>query len=104
MNRRDFLKFGGAASATLLLLATPAGSMLGPKEAQAKGVRYHGTADGKIYKSADGKSWEQMVNFGPDYTVTRVVADVRGNVSARLAYAGLPIYLHLQPDGKTWRT
>lgn len=103
MNRRDFLKLSGAASIALLLQAGPAGKLLGaPTQAEAKGVLYRGTPHGKIYRSPDGKKWEQMVNFGPDYSIDRVDKDLRGQVFARLRYSGRAFEIRLLDDGKTW--
>lgn len=104
MNRRDFLKLGGAVSAVLLFQASPLGRSINiPSSTQAKGQTYRGTADGKIYVlAADGKTWQLLTNFGPEYSVTRVDRDLLGNVFARLVFARRQFELTLAKDGRSW--
>ena len=97
MNRRDFLKLGGAVSVAVLFKLPGQ-----PTHVEAKGMQYRGTADGKIYKSSDRKNWELLTDFGPGYSVARVDADLHGQVFARLRCSGRAIELNLLKDGKTW--
>ena len=105
MNRRDFLKLSGAVSVALLFQISPLGrSMNVLPSAQAKGETYRGTPDGKIYVlAADGKTWQLLTNFGPEYSIIRMGRDLGGQVYARLSFAGRRFDLNLLEDGKSWR-
>ena len=107
MNRRDFLKLGGATSLALLLQATPLAKALGfsHQRAAAAGILFRGTTDGKIYTSADnGKTWDLMVNFGSAYSIRRIARDSSGQVIATLRYARRAFELALSENGKSWQT
>lgn len=105
MNRRDVLKLGGAATLALLLQASPLSRVFRfPSEAQARGLRYRGTPDGRIYSTGDGKTWDFVVNFGTDYSIRKVSADLSGNVYAQLQYAGHNFNLVRSTNSTDWRT
>lgn len=99
MNRRSFLigiaqvSLAGllAAAAPRTILATPAGRML------------RGTGHGKLYESQDGgQTWQQIVNFGPQYTVLDLF-ERRGSFYARLGFDKYSFLLQ-SSDGLTWWT
>jgi hypothetical protein len=121
MDRRSFLKLSGLLAAALILQIHPDGKVSDGKIAQVsslemtgrnagektsttvKGKMYRGTEDGKIYSSDDqGKTWKMMVNFGPDYSITRVDMDRSQKVVARLQFANHGFKINLLEDGKTW--
>jgi hypothetical protein len=104
MNRREFLKLGAAFSLALALTVSPVGKILhAPAQASAKGVRYRGSQNGRIYTSADnGKTWTQMADFGSGYVVRGVARDLQGQIYARLQYQGRSFDIHLMQDGITW--
>ena len=105
MNRRDVLKLGGALSLALLLQVSPLGRALRfPSEASAKNLRYRGTLDGRILSTADGKNWEQVVNFGPDYVIQKVLPDASGNVYAQLQFSGRKFTLMRSMGNTDWHT
>ena len=106
MNRREFLKLGGAASLFLFLPLVRLESMLpANSEVQMDGLRYRGTPDGKIYVSKDrGKTWDLHTFLGPDYSVTDIFADRRGKLFVDVRFQGYTFYLTLSADRKTWRT
>jgi hypothetical protein len=103
MNRRDVLKLGGSFLVAIMLNASPLGKLYrSPTHADAKGVLYRGSRNGRIYSSTDGKTWTQIADFGSDYVVKGVARDVMGRVYARLQYQARSFDLYLLKDGKTW--
>jgi hypothetical protein len=106
MNRRDFLKLGGAASA---LLAFPLGPLVKGIDSLAvvelDGITYRGTPDGKVYTSADaGRTWKQLTDFGPKISVFSLTLIPRGRIYARLGFAGRAFGLTWSQADRTWRT
>jgi hypothetical protein len=106
MNRRDFLKLGGLFSTALLVQFNPLGKIASlPSEARAGGRLYRGTQDGRIFVSENaGKSWQLHTNFGLEFSVLGMTADVRDNIHALLEFSGHGFQLALSPNGKVWRT
>jgi hypothetical protein len=106
MNRREFLKLGGALSAMLVL---PLGS-LGKEVASLatialQGLTYRGTLDGKVYVSANGgKTWKLHTDFGPAFTIFSLTLVPRNRIYARIGFAGKSFGLVLSPAEHVWRT
>ncbi len=106
MNRREFLKLGGAVSAMLVF---PLGSILKEINSLAtvelNGTTYRGTEDGKVYTSSDGsRTWRLLTNFGPGITVFSLTAVPRNRIYARLGFAGKSFGLVFSPAERAWRT
>ena len=106
MNRRDFLKLGGAASAILVLpIGLIAKGMDSLATAELNGTIYRGTSDGKVLRSSDeGKNWSQVTDFGAGFNVFSLSAVQRDRIYARLGYAGKDFGLVYSPAEHTWRT
>jgi len=106
MNRRDFLKLGGLASAALLVQFNPLGKMASlPVEVGAGGRLYRGANDGRVYISENaGRTWQMHTDFGPEFSILDMTADVRENVHAQLGFGGHSFQLILSPNGRVWRT
>lgn len=106
MNRREFLKLGGAISAMLVL---PLG-LLGQEidslaTVELNGTTYRGASDGKVYASADaGKTWNLLADFGPGFTVFSLTAVPDNRIYARLGFAGKSFGLVFSLSEHTWRT
>ena len=105
MYRRDFLKLSGLLSAAVFMQFNPLGKAASlPVEVESQGKLYRGTADGKIYISADtGESWQLHTNFGSGFPVLHLTADFWGQVYARLGFESRSFELALVQNGKTWR-
>ena len=106
MNRRDFLKLGGAASAMLVLpIGLIAKGMNSLATAELDGTIYRGTPDGKVLRSSDeGKSWSLVTDFGAGFNVFNLSAVQQDRIYARLGYAGKSFGLVYSPADRTWRT
>lgn len=106
MNRRDFLRIGGAVATALLLQFNPLGKLaMRPVEVKANGMTYRGTLDGKILISADeGRTWQLHTNFGEDFSILSLFTNLSGQIHAQLEFAGHPFELALVYNSKTWKT
>jgi hypothetical protein len=106
MNRREFLKLGGAVSAMLVLPLGLIGKGLASLATlELNGTTYRGTQDGKVYTSTDaGRTWSLLTDFGPDMTVFSLSAVPRNRIYARLGFAGKSFGLVFSPNEHTWRT
>ena len=106
MNRREFLKLGGAFSALLVL---PLGPLMQGIDSLAtvkmKGLTYRGTLDGKVYVSTDaGDTWTLLTDFGAKFSVFSLSLIPRGRIHARLGFAGHSFGLAWSPADRAWRT
>lgn len=100
MNRREFLTLTGA------VIVVGALGLKTPQTAEAQRLRklYRGTADGKLEESVDGgKTWQQVVNFGEQYSVNKVTVERSGAVNVQLGYMG-GVFDLCSPDALIWRT
>ncbi len=107
MNRRDFLKVSGLASAALLVNVTPLLGRLAdiPAYIESSGRLYRGTVDGKIYASADrGMTWALHADFGGQIAVLGFSAPSGGQVAARLAFQSRRFDVKLAKNGRHWIT
>lgn len=106
MNRREFLKLGGAVSAMLVL---PLG-LLGKEIAslatvELQGIIYRGDPDGKVYTSADsGQTWNLLTDFGAGCSVFSLTLVPRNRIYARLGFAGRGFGLVWSQMDRAWRT
>lgn len=107
MNRRDFLKLGVLASAALLVQFNPLGKMVSllPVEVRAGGRLYRSANGGRVFVSENaGRTWQMHTDFGPEFSILDMNADVRENVHAQLGFGGHSFQLILSPNGNVWRT
>lgn len=106
MNRRDFLKLGGAVSAMLVFpLGAIFREVISLATAELNGTTYRGAEDGRVYSSADeGRTWSLLTDFGPGITVFSLTAVPRNRIYARLGFAGKNFGLVFSPADRTWRT
>ena len=106
MNRREFLKLGGALSAMLVLPLGPLDKVFDSlATVKVKGTTYRGTLDGKVYHSTDGgQTWKVHTDFGSDFSVFSLTPSSRNRLDARLGFAGKSFALILSPDENLWRT
>ena len=106
MNRRDFLKLGGLASAALFVQFNLLGGITTrPIEVESHGIRYRGDSDGKIMISTDeGKTWQLHTNFGSEFSIRSLITDIWGQVNAQLEFEGYSFDLILAQNGNSWRT
>lgn len=106
MYRRDFLKLTGVASAALFVQINPLGkALLHSVEVESEGKLYRGTADGRIYVSANsGKSWRLHTNFGSAFSILGLATSLWGQVHAQVGFAGHSFDLALIDNGKIWKT
>jgi hypothetical protein len=106
MDRREFLKLGGAVTTAAFLHNIPKTAFASkPAEAFVNGNMYRGTADGKILLSEDGGiTWRTHTNFGNDLEILEILANPRGQVFARLGFQGHSFALVLDQNGKSWKS
>ena len=106
MNRRRFLTLAGLVSIGVWLQASIFRMPVQTKAAaSASGKLYKGDRRGRIYTSRDdGSSWQLHTYLGPDYAVTRMGKDRRGDVATAVAYRGREFRLALAADERSWRT
>lgn len=98
-SRRHFLKLS-ATGVGLLLAAPLVFSSEDYASALTQGEKiYRGTFDGRILVSMNnGQSWQQVVDFGKKYTVTKITTDEQGIVSANLTDQQLNFWVHSKND------
>jgi hypothetical protein len=98
-SRRHFLKL--SATGVGLLLAAPlvfSSADYAAVLTQNKKI-YRGTFDGRILVSMNnGQSWQQVVDFGKKYTITKITADEQGIVSVNLTDQHLNFWVHSKND------
>jgi hypothetical protein len=106
MDRREFLKLGGAISAMLVLSLGLLGQGIDSlTTVELNGTTYRGASDGKVYASADaGKTWNLLADFGPGFTVFSLTLVPRGRIYARLGFAGRGFGLVWSQADRAWRT
>jgi hypothetical protein len=106
MYRRDFLKLSGLATAALLFQVNPLGRIASQfKQVESHGRLYRGTHDGKILMSTDmGKNWQLHTNFGREFSIRELTADLRGQVHLQLEFANHTFDLALMKNSITWQT
>ena len=106
MNRREFLKLGGAVSAMLLLpVGALASGLASLATVKLGGKTFHGAADGRVYVSAnDGQTWNLLADFGPGITVFSLTGVPGNRIYARLGFAGKSFGLVYSLKDGNWRT
>lgn len=105
MYRRDFLKLSGLFSAAVLIpLNSLAKAISLPVEVEAQGNLFRGTADGKIFISADaGKTWQLHTNFGSNFSIVNLGLNLWGQVEAQLGFADHSFQVALAKNGIAWK-
>ncbi|MFZ5877983.1 MAG: twin-arginine translocation signal domain-containing protein [Chloroflexota bacterium] len=105
MNRRDFLKLGGLASAALVVPALKLGALvLTAAQAEYRGRVYRGTVDGEIHVSEDqGQTFRRQFGFGPRYSISKLFTGFDGRLYAQMEYQDRSFFLSLAEDGSHWR-
>lgn len=86
---------GGASSAAVAPRAVAAAGAV---------VRFRGEGGVILASVDDGATWTRHSHLGPAYRVGRVQASRKGEVQARIRYAGRSFRLRLAEDGLAWRT
>jgi len=107
MNRRDFLKFGGIAAATLLIPGVILFEELNrqPVEIATGGTVYRGTPSGEIFASKDsGQTWLLHTRLGSEYSILRFSEDGSQRIHAQVGFKGRSFELVLAKDSKHWMT
>jgi hypothetical protein len=106
MNRREFLKVGSVFSAAFFLTFGPIkGISKLSVEAIQRGKIYRGTSDGKVFVSENGgKSWRLQTSFGPEYSITDIIAGKDGQVYLQLGYQFRSFHLKLADKEDFWET
>lgn len=105
MNRREFLKLGGLASA-LLSFSFPFSLMSFlnfPVETSAFGKIFRGYRNGDIYVSEDqGITWQMQYRLGSSYSIMRMFTGSNGKLYLQTAYHSGSFHLTLSPNGRAW--
>ena len=106
MNRRDFLKIGALLSTAVLVQVSPLGFRFNPPvEVETENKIYRGSSDGKIFVSKDQrKTWQQHINFGPQFSVQELGKNQAGQVHTKLGFDIYDIDLVLSDDQTQWKT
>ena len=106
MYRRDFLKLSSLATVALLFQVNPLGRIASQfKQVESHGRLYRGTHDGKILMSNDAeKSWQLHTNFGREFSIRELTADLRGQVHVQLEFANHTFDLALMKNSIIWKT
>lgn len=105
MNRRDFLKLGGLASAALVVPAWKLGALaLAVAQAEYRGRVYRGTMDGDIQVSEDrGQTFRRQFGFGPQYSISKLFTGFDGRLYVQVEYQDRDFFLFMAEDGSHWR-
>lgn len=106
MERRDFLKYFGAALTVTLLPARSLHKIASlPIETESRGRRFRGSAEGDIYFSQDaGQTWQLHTRLGSEYRVMDLVTDTSDQVYALIGFLDRQFHLALSRNGKSWNT
>ena len=107
MQRREFLKLGGAALGSTLLLAGVSRQLATlPVEAQSRGKHFRGYRnDGDIFVSEDaGETWQLHARLGSQYSIDDLFVDAADQMYAQVGFMGYRFQLFLSEDGKQWKT
>jgi hypothetical protein len=106
MHRREFLKLGGLFSSAFIILSNPVGKIVSlPLEVQAHGKVYRATNPGKIYISENaGKTWQLHTNFGSEYSILDLRANLWDQVHAQLGFSSHNFELKLAQNEQNWLT
>ncbi len=107
MNRREFLKMSGLASAGLIAAGIPFASKLVESQPHAgpSGKLYRGTHDGKVFVSADqGRSWNLHSNLGKECSILGFSTKSNGQMAAHLSYQYRRFDIRLSKNEKYWLT
>ena len=107
MQRREFLKLGGAALCSTLLLAGLSRQLATlPVEAQSRGKHFRGYRnDGDIFVSEDaGETWHLHTRLGSQYSIDDLFVDSEDQMYAQIGFMSYRFQLFLSTDGKQWKT
>ena len=104
MNRRDFLRVTGLASASLFLFSSPFKAVLKfPVQVVAQGKIFRGTSDGEVQVSENGgKIWQLHARFGPECPILGLYTDRQSQVYLQAGYKYHSFRLVLSKNGKDW--
>ncbi len=106
MNRRDFIKLGGASTLAFVFGFGGLDVLANlPVEMAVQGKVYRGTHDGKIFVSEDNsQTWKLHTNLGSDFAIRRFSVDANNRVQAQVGYQKYTFQLALSKNGKFWNS
>jgi hypothetical protein len=107
MQRREFLKLGGAALGSALLLTGLSHELVSlPVGARFQGKHFRGYRNqGDIFVSEDeGETWQLHARLGSEYSIDDLFVDGADQMYARVGFMQYHFQLFLSEDGRQWKT
>lgn len=107
MQRREFLKFMGAALGSTFALAGLSHQLAAlPVEAIFQGKHFRGYRNqGDIFVSEDdGETWQLHARLGSEYSIDDLFVDAADQMHARVGFLQYQFQLFLSEDGRQWKT